>query len=208
MYAFRVGMQKFGIKPSFRIESVVRLYARWIREGRLRPSSAWNRERRIRFTVQDPCQLVRKGYGDAAAEDLRFTLAACVGPDNVADMWPNRSANYCCGGGGGFLQSGRAATLCGHSLPQLPFADSRPVRALRRRIPGRASVDSAGALSGGVGSQRTNLSRPRPGRHGFVNAGLSFPFAALEVRPPLLCRACRRRPSTENYDIACRFLIS
>ena len=109
MYAFRVGMQKFGIKPSFRIESVVRLYARWIREGRLRPSSAWNRERRIRFTVQDPCQLVRKGYGDAAAEDLRFTLAACVGPDNVADMWPNRSANYCCGGGGGFLQSGRAA---------------------------------------------------------------------------------------------------
>ena len=59
--------------------------------------------------MQDPCQLVRKGYGDAAAEDLRFTLAACVGPDNVADMWPNRSANYCCGGGGRFLQSGRAA---------------------------------------------------------------------------------------------------
>ena len=52
-------MQKFGIKPSFRIESVVRLYARWIREGRLRPSSAWNRERRIRFTgapyVVTPC---------------------------------------------------------------------------------------------------------------------------------------------------------
>ena len=113
MYAFRVGMQKFGIKPSFRIESVVRLYARWIREGRLRPSSAWNRERRIRFTVQDPCQLVRKGYGDAAAEDLRFTLAACVGPDNVADMWPNRSANYCCGGGGGFRGPMGAANLGG-----------------------------------------------------------------------------------------------
>lgn len=101
-------MQKFGIKPSFRIESIVQLYARWIREGRLQPSSAWNRERKIRFTLQDPCQLVRKGFGDPAAEDLRYTLAACVGAENVVDMWPNRSGNYCCGGGGGYLQSGYA----------------------------------------------------------------------------------------------------
>jgi Fe-S oxidoreductase len=29
-----------------------------------------------------------------------------VGEENFIDMWPNRSNNFCCGGGGGFLQSG------------------------------------------------------------------------------------------------------
>ena len=29
-----------------------------------------------------------------------------VGEENFVDMTPNRSNNYCCGGGGGFLQSG------------------------------------------------------------------------------------------------------
>lgn len=99
-------MQRFNVPHDFRIESIITLYARWIREGRLRPSSAWN-TRGIKFTVQDPCQLVRKGFGDAAADDLRYTLAACVGAENMIDMQPNRSANYCCGGGGGYLQSGQ-----------------------------------------------------------------------------------------------------
>lgn len=101
-------MQRFGITPKFEMESVVRLYARWIREGKLKPSSEWNRERKVKFTVQDPCQLVRKGYGDPAADDIRFALAACVGEENIVEMWPGRTANYCCGGGGGYLQSGYA----------------------------------------------------------------------------------------------------
>ena len=29
-----------------------------------------------------------------------------VGEENFIDMQPNRSNNFCCGGGGGFLQSG------------------------------------------------------------------------------------------------------
>ncbi|MGD8542412.1 MAG: heterodisulfide reductase-related iron-sulfur binding cluster, partial [Desulfobacteraceae bacterium] len=29
-----------------------------------------------------------------------------VGEENFIDMTPNRSNNFCCGGGGGFLQSG------------------------------------------------------------------------------------------------------
>jgi len=29
-----------------------------------------------------------------------------VGEENYIDMTPNRSNNYCCGGGGGFLQAG------------------------------------------------------------------------------------------------------
>jgi Fe-S oxidoreductase len=78
----------------------------WIRQGRLKVNSDWNRELKIKFTVQDPCQIVRKSYGDPIAEDLRFVVKAVVGEENFIDMQPNRSNNYCCGGGGGFLQSG------------------------------------------------------------------------------------------------------
>jgi len=50
--------------------------------------------------------LVRKSLGDPIAEDLRFIVKTMVGEDNFVDMTPNRSNNFCCGGGGGFLQSG------------------------------------------------------------------------------------------------------
>lgn len=49
---------------------------------------------------------MRKSLGDPVAEDLRFILKTAVGEENFIDMSPNRSNNYCCGGGGGFLQSG------------------------------------------------------------------------------------------------------
>jgi len=62
---------------------------------------------KIKFTLQDPCQLVRKTFGDPAAEDLRYVAKAVVGEENFIDMTPNGSNNFCCGGGGGFLQSGR-----------------------------------------------------------------------------------------------------
>jgi len=61
---------------------------------------------KIKFTVQDPCQIVRKSYGDPIAEDLRLIVRSVVGEENFIDMTPNRSNNYCCGGGGGFLQAG------------------------------------------------------------------------------------------------------
>ncbi len=81
-------------------------YARWIREGKLIVNSDWNKDLKIKFTVQDPCQIVRKTYGDPIAEDLRFVVKTVAGEENFIDMQPNRSNNYCCGGGGGFLQSG------------------------------------------------------------------------------------------------------
>jgi Fe-S oxidoreductase len=99
-------MQKFGIKANFEIQSIIQLYAQWIREGKLKPSTKWNDERKIKFTVQDPCQLVRKTFGDPVAEDLRYVVKAVIGEENFIDMYPNRSNNFCCGGGGGFLQSG------------------------------------------------------------------------------------------------------
>ena len=56
--------------------------------------------------MQDPCQLVRKSFGDPVADDLRYVVKKVVGEENFIDMAPNKSNNYCCGGGGGFLQSG------------------------------------------------------------------------------------------------------
>ena len=105
-YSIWAGLKRFDIDPGVSFDHIVNLYARWIREGRLCPSPEWNRDLRLRFTVQDPCMAVRKSMGDAFAEELRFVVRQCVGEENFVDMFPNRSNNYCCGGGGGFLQSG------------------------------------------------------------------------------------------------------
>ena len=69
-------------------------------------SSDWNKDLKIKFTLQDPCQLVRKSFGDPAADAMRYTIKKVVGEENFIEMYPNKSNNYCCGGGGGFLQSG------------------------------------------------------------------------------------------------------
>lgn len=50
--------------------------------------------------------MVRKTLGDPLADDLRFVVKSVVGEENLIEMWPNKANNYCCGGGGGFLQSG------------------------------------------------------------------------------------------------------
>ena len=104
-YAMRHGLDKFGVPHSFEIKSIVEYYARWIREGRLKVRSDWNLDLKVKFTVQDPCQLVRKGYGDLIADELRFVIEAVVGEGNFIDMVPNRSNNYCCGGGGGAIET-------------------------------------------------------------------------------------------------------
>ena len=104
-YTLWKGVERFGLKADFETGSLVSYYAQWIREGRLPVNSRWNTQG-IKFTVQDPCQLVRKSIGDPVADDLRFVARKLVGDENFVDMQPCRSANYCCGGGGGFLQAG------------------------------------------------------------------------------------------------------
>ncbi len=104
-YTMWNALNRFGIKANFKLESLVTYYAKWIREGKLPVNSKWN-TKNIKFTVQDPCMIVRKAYGEAIAEDMRFVTRELVGEENFIDMQPNRSANYCCGGGGGFLQAG------------------------------------------------------------------------------------------------------
>jgi Fe-S oxidoreductase len=88
------------------VKNIYEYYAKWIREGKLKVNSDWNKDLKVKFTVQDPCQIIRKSYGDPIAEDLRFIVKSVVGEENFIDMTPNMSNNYCCGGGGGFLQSG------------------------------------------------------------------------------------------------------
>ena len=105
-YAVWAGMKRFGVDRNFEIHHIIEYYAKWIREGKLEVSSDWNRELGVKFTVQDPCQVVRKSLGREAAEDLRYVVEKCVGKEHFIDMVPNRENNYCCGGGGGYLQSG------------------------------------------------------------------------------------------------------
>ena len=105
MYAVREGLQKFNIPHNFEIGSIIYYYAKWIREGKLPVSSDWNKDLKVKFTVQDPCQLVRKSFGDDVANELRFVVKSVVGEENFVEMQPNKSNNYCCGGGGGFLQA-------------------------------------------------------------------------------------------------------
>jgi len=101
-----MGQKRFGIKTNLEIAPMVKYYAQWMREGKLNVNPDWNKELKVKFTVQDPCNQIRKSFSDALAEDLRFVVKACVGEDNFVDMVPNRSNNYCCGGGGGYLQCG------------------------------------------------------------------------------------------------------
>ncbi len=103
--AAKRGLEKFKIPHSFEIRSIIEYYAKWIRQGRLKISSDWNLDLKVKFTAQDPCQLVRKGYGDFLADEFRFIIKEAVGEENFIDMHPNRSNNYCCGGGGGAMFS-------------------------------------------------------------------------------------------------------
>jgi Fe-S oxidoreductase len=105
-FSVLAGLKKFNIPHKFEVKNIYEYYAKWIREGKLNVNSDWNKDLKIKFTVQDPCQIVRKSFGDPIAEDLRFVVKSVVGEENFIEMHPNRSNNYCCGGGGGFLQSG------------------------------------------------------------------------------------------------------
>ena len=99
-------MKKYNIKHNFEFTSIITLYAQWIREGKLKVNSDWNKEMGVKFTCHDPCNIVRKTWGDAMADDMRFVIKTIVGEENFIDMVPCKSNNYCCGGGGGALQAG------------------------------------------------------------------------------------------------------
>jgi Fe-S oxidoreductase len=49
---------------------------------------------------------VRKSLGDPGGGRPAFRGQVRGGEENFVDMYPNKSNNFCCGGGGGFLQVG------------------------------------------------------------------------------------------------------
>ena len=104
-FALWSGLQRFNIPHKFELVSIVNLYAQWIREGKLNVSSDWNKDLQIKFTVQDPCNPVRKSLGNYFADDLRFVVKSVVGEENFIELYPNKTNNFCCGGGGGSLQA-------------------------------------------------------------------------------------------------------
>ncbi len=99
-------MRKFKIPHKFELVTILELYYQWMCEGKLKLSSDWNRDLKIKFTLQDPCNIIRKTMGDEAADQIRAVVKAMVGEENFVDMSPCKSNNYCCGGGGGALQAG------------------------------------------------------------------------------------------------------
>jgi NAD-dependent dihydropyrimidine dehydrogenase PreA subunit len=90
-------LKKFNIPHNFEFTSIITLYAQWIREGRLKINSDWNKDLGIKFTCQDPCNIVRKTWGEEMAKDLRYVIKAIVGEENFIDMVPCGTNNYCCG---------------------------------------------------------------------------------------------------------------
>lgn len=99
-------MRKFKIPHKFELITIIELYAQWIREGKLKVNSDWNKDIRAKFTIQDPCNIGRKSGSNKIVDDLRFVIKTVVGEENFIDTIPNRDNNYCCGGGGGALQAG------------------------------------------------------------------------------------------------------
>jgi Fe-S oxidoreductase len=105
-YSVWAANTRYHINTDLEIAPMVAYYYEWIKSGTLKVSSDWNKDLKIKFTVQDPCNQIRKSYGDEQADKMRYVVKACVGEENFVDMTPNKSNNFCCGGGGGYLQSG------------------------------------------------------------------------------------------------------
>jgi Fe-S oxidoreductase len=96
------------------VVSVVNLYAKWLKEGRLKVDPEKNGDALV--TLHDPCNVVRKAAIDGfpgIADDARYVLSRVV--KNFVELDPNRENGFCCSGGGGALINGfaRARTYYG-----------------------------------------------------------------------------------------------
>ena len=79
----------------FDVLTSVELIAEYISQGRIKLDNETNKEI---ITLHDPCNLVREG---GVIEQQRYVLEHAA--SNFIEMTPNRTDNYCCGGGGGQL---------------------------------------------------------------------------------------------------------
>ncbi len=95
--AFRVMKYMTGEHP-FRVVAFVELIARYLREGRIRLDRT---KLAGRLTYHDPCQIARNG---GVIEEPREVISMLT--DDFVELQPNRSENWCCGGGGGLVALG------------------------------------------------------------------------------------------------------
>lgn len=79
----------------FKVITVIELIFEYIKTERIKLDPSKNKDL---VTLHDPCNLVRAG---GIVEEQRFILDKSV--ENFVEMIPNRTNNYCCGGGGGQL---------------------------------------------------------------------------------------------------------
>ncbi len=95
--AYRVMKYMTGDHP-FKVVSVVELFARYVKEGRIKLDKS-----KIEggVTYHDPCQMARNG---GIYDEPRYLLEQLT--DNFVEMTPTREDNWCCGGGGGLVAMG------------------------------------------------------------------------------------------------------
>ena len=83
----------FGGKDALPVYNCMELAHKKFKEGKLKLKKGFFKER---VTYHDPCNIARSGWiVDQPRELLRH-----IAP-NFVEMTPNRTLNYCCGGGGG-----------------------------------------------------------------------------------------------------------
>lgn len=95
--AYRVMKHQIG-KHSFEVITFLQLIDRYLKQGKIKLEKG-----RVqgRITYHDPCQIARNG---GVYEAPRNALKALT--DDFVDTTPTRSANWCCGGGGGLVIAG------------------------------------------------------------------------------------------------------
>jgi len=92
--AFRVMKHVMG-PFDFEVITLVQLLERYIKQGRIKLDKS---KVEGRITYHDPCQIARNG---GVYEAPRACLRAVT--DDFVELQPNRSLNWCCGGGGGLV---------------------------------------------------------------------------------------------------------
>jgi len=95
--AFRVMSQLSGKQP-FKVSSITRVHARYIKEGRIKVDK---KKLSVPVTYHDPCQIARNA---GVIDEPRYILSQLT--DNFVEMSPEPKYNWCCGGGGGLVAMG------------------------------------------------------------------------------------------------------
>jgi hypothetical protein len=81
-------LRKFNIPHNFEFTSIITFMPSGSAKASSR-STDWNKDLKIKFTAQDPCNIVRKIGTNKMADDMRFVIKTVVGEENFIDMVPN-----------------------------------------------------------------------------------------------------------------------